>query len=294
MRSRPGPSSGRNFPHDFGLVVVGCQPACELRAPRIDRVHVERESVYLAGSYCKLSRQVSQTPWNEAHGDVKHSVQSLIVAAVGSEYRAEHVKFMGAGREDLDVRMLGTGRPFLLEFVNARSLPTAPHVRIGKDEVADRDAAYLVLEDRVNQSTDLIEIRDLRSVGKEWVKMLKNAGETKVKTYQAVVWMERAVSKSALEKLSGKAPFNIDQTTPIRVLHRRSLAVRKRMVHTIKCEAINPHFMIITLSTEAGTVRCSFVATPIWTISLHSTRCPLVSLPWGRVPVKAVAHFALL
>lgn len=198
--------------------------------------------------------QVSQTPWNEAHGDVKHSVQSLIVAVVGSQYEAEHVKFMGAGREDLDVRMLGTGRPFLLEFVNARSLPTAPHVRVGKEEVADRDATFSVLEDKVNQSTGLIEIRELRSVGKEWVKMLKNAGESKVKTYQAVVWMERPVSAAALQLLSDKAPFNIDQTTPIRVLHRRSLAVRKRMVHKIKCEAINPHFMIITLSTEAGTV----------------------------------------
>jgi tRNA pseudouridine synthase 10 len=198
--------------------------------------------------------QVSQTPWNEAHGDVRHSVQSLIVAVVGSQYEAEHIKFMGAGREDLDVRMLGTGRPFLLEFVNARSLPTAPHIRVGKEEVADRDATFSVLEDKVNQSTGLIEIRELRSVGKEWVKMLKNAGESKVKTYQAVVWMERPVSAAALQLLSDKAPFNIDQTTPIRVLHRRSLAVRKRMVHKIKCEAINPHFMIITLSTEAGTV----------------------------------------
>ena len=53
--------------------------------------------------------QVSQSPWNEAHGEVKHSVQSLISDVVALHYGAEHVKFMAAGREDLDVRMLGTG-----------------------------------------------------------------------------------------------------------------------------------------------------------------------------------------
>ena len=32
-----------------------------LRQPHVRRVHVERESVYLGGSYCKLSRQVNHT-----------------------------------------------------------------------------------------------------------------------------------------------------------------------------------------------------------------------------------------
>jgi tRNA U54 and U55 pseudouridine synthase Pus10 len=32
--------------------------------------------------------------------------------------QAEETKFVGSGREDLDVRMLGEGRPFFLEFLN--------------------------------------------------------------------------------------------------------------------------------------------------------------------------------
>jgi len=34
----------------------------------------------------------------------------------------ECVKFHGAGREDIDVRMLGRGRPFILEVINPRTL----------------------------------------------------------------------------------------------------------------------------------------------------------------------------
>lgn len=30
-------------------------------------------------------------------------------------------QFMHAGREDFDVRMLGSGRPFVLEIINARA-----------------------------------------------------------------------------------------------------------------------------------------------------------------------------
>lgn len=30
-------------------------------------------------------------------------------------------RFASSGREDVDVRMLGTGRPFVIEFVNPRT-----------------------------------------------------------------------------------------------------------------------------------------------------------------------------
>jgi len=42
-------------------------------------IRIEREPVFVGGSYCKYSRQVSQSPWNSAHGDVDDSVQTLIL-----------------------------------------------------------------------------------------------------------------------------------------------------------------------------------------------------------------------
>jgi tRNA U54 and U55 pseudouridine synthase Pus10 len=44
-------------------------------------------------------------------------------AQLAPHLRADRIKFMAAGREDMDVRMLGGGRPFVLEVLNARELP---------------------------------------------------------------------------------------------------------------------------------------------------------------------------
>lgn len=73
-------------------------------------VQLEREPVYIGGSYCKYSREVSQTPWNEKYGKLELSVQSLIADQIVEVYKPQQVKFMAAGREDVDVRMLGDGR----------------------------------------------------------------------------------------------------------------------------------------------------------------------------------------
>ena len=35
-------------------------------------------------------------------------------------FGAEEVMLHGSGREDIDVRMIGQGRPFILEFINSQ------------------------------------------------------------------------------------------------------------------------------------------------------------------------------
>lgn len=47
----------------------------------------------------------------------------VYVTQLAPHLRADRIKFMAAGREDMDVRMLGGGRPFVLEVLNARELP---------------------------------------------------------------------------------------------------------------------------------------------------------------------------
>lgn len=47
------------------------------------------------------------------------SVQEEIATVVESTFGATASKFHSAGREDIDVRMLGGGRPFVLELVGA-------------------------------------------------------------------------------------------------------------------------------------------------------------------------------
>lgn len=40
--------------------------------------------------------------------------------AIRDHFRADSATFISSGREDIDVRMLGTGRPFAVQLVNAR------------------------------------------------------------------------------------------------------------------------------------------------------------------------------
>lgn len=47
--------------------------------------------------------------------------------------------------------------------------------------------------------------------------------------------------------------LKLDQKTPLRVLHRRPLAVRCRIIHTMKSQYIDEHHFRLHLKTQAGT-----------------------------------------
>ncbi|KAJ1490712.1 hypothetical protein T484DRAFT_1934619 [Baffinella frigidus] len=234
-------------------------------------IKVEREPIFVGGHYCKYSREVSQSPWNEAHGDIGDSVQSLILKELGPHFNAGECKFMGSGREDVDVRMLGEGRPFYIELVDAKTLPSNPHLPPPAPEAAaSRPGAtpgegkergvYTQIEAAINASTSLIQVNRVRAVGRSYIQLIKSSGETKRKFYRALVWTSKEVSPARIAEINAMAtPFPIDQDTPVRVLHRRSLATRVRHIHSIKCTVVNPRFLLLDLQTEAGTYVKEFV-----------------------------------
>lgn len=66
--------------------------------------------------------------------------------------RAE-CKFVSAGREDADVRMLGAGRPFYIELINPRS-------------PQQEDRLFPIIQEEINTSPDAsaVMVRHLLSV----------------------------------------------------------------------------------------------------------------------------------
>jgi len=48
------------------------------------------------------------------------SVQEEIAKPILPYFRPKDYKFHSGGREDIDVRMLGDGRPFVLELISPR------------------------------------------------------------------------------------------------------------------------------------------------------------------------------
>eukprot|EP00439_Symbiodinium_sp_Y106_P038083 s3575_g4.t1 len=75
---------------------------------------LRRESIYLHAHYLKLSRRLPQSPWiigGERKGD--GSVEEPFLGKGDSEVQ---------GARDIDVRMLGQGRPFVVEVKDARAV----------------------------------------------------------------------------------------------------------------------------------------------------------------------------
>jgi tRNA pseudouridine synthase 10 len=179
-------------------------------------------------------------------------------------------KFCSAGREDTDVRMLGTGRPFYFELINPKC---SSHWFLSDD--------LKKLESETNSQIRLqCDTQDLPKVAvenlfvlmnpKEELHIIKSAAETKKKTYRCVLCIKSSaqekLSTALLDSFNGKyranCPVTIDQKTPIRVMHRRSLEIRKRAIHWMKLEPVSTTwklpsgaqdcFYYLDLQTQAG------------------------------------------
>ncbi|KAL7634241.1 UNVERIFIED_CONTAM: hypothetical protein RMT77_015571 [Armadillidium vulgare] len=205
-------------------------------------------SLYLAGRYNKYSRTLPQTPWFVSEDRrFNSSVQELICEPLKKSIRSEGYKFSSSGREDVDVRCLGRGRPFVIEFTN-------PH------RIHFNDDFMRILQEEVNTSSgDLIRIKDLQIINKKDTSNLKEGEDEKTKSYCALCFSTKSIPPEALENLQTIKDLVLDQMTPLRVLHRRPLSVRKRVVHSIRAESIDKKFFRLFLNTQAGTYIKEFV-----------------------------------
>jgi len=108
--------------------------------------------------------------------------------------------------------------------------------------------------------TDLLFCHDFKIVTKDFFDSLKEIEISKAKSYSCVVWVKKRITPQDCEKLSTLVKeLSLQQTTPIRVLHRRSLAVRDKVIHRLHATYINQHYMHVCLLASAGTYIKEFV-----------------------------------
>lgn len=164
---------------------------------------------------------------------------------MGEFFKPSGFKFHSGGREDIDVRMVGNGRPFVLEMLN-------PKKRFDITE-----AHLQLLADKVNEH-DYVNVTNLHFTDKTCFEHLTNAAETKVKAYCAVIKVSK-VDAELTAKLNASEDIVIKQMTPLRVLHRRTLMIRDKMIHMTRVHWLNDHYGICYLLTSAGTYVKEFV-----------------------------------
>lgn len=162
-------------------------------------------------------------------------------------------KFSASGREDVDVCMLGHGRPFVLELINPQVLKF------------DRDI-LVEFQKLVQTSTKDVGIRDLQiAANKDVQAKLKEAERSKTKTYEALCCISRPFTESDAQKLAAISNLVICQDTPVRVLHRRTLSKRQRTIYSMSTKVVvnqaypESQLFKLTLTTEAGTYIKEFV-----------------------------------
>jgi len=144
--------------------------------------------------------------------------------------------FHGAGREDVDARMLGTGRPFVIEV----------------EEPYRRTVDTERLEGDINAFAEgKVEVEGLRLASYEMVERVKGLDASK--TYRAAVEFEADVTESdlqaAIEELDGAT---IEQYTPERVDHRRAALTRVREVYSASAELDDPTHATVEIHGEGG------------------------------------------
>ncbi len=197
-----------------------------------DSIEVQRNSVSVYGRYRKLERDIPQTEWVK----FDTSVEELVAPPFLSAFRGTEAVFHGAGREDVDALMLGSGRPFVLEIKQPRR----------------RKVDLESLEREVNDGTNgAVEVDGLQFVTYGMIERVKDHDASK--TYRATVDFEETVDPSsfeaALETMEGT---NIEQRTPNRVDHRRADLVRERRVLEIDGSLTDEYAATVEIHGEGG------------------------------------------
>lgn len=208
-----------------------------------------RTPFYFGGRYLKYSRNVSQTRWiidDERMGEA--SVEEIIGGNILQACQADSFKFHAAGREDIDVRMLGPGRPFLVEVQNSRYVPS---------ELSVEDIEKLIN----NMENKLVRVKNLKLVGSQGWELMREGEAEKQKQYTALVWISRPLKDEDFQCVSSLNDLKVLQRTPIRVLHRRSPLEREKIIHWMKMETVagSSQYFLLHLCTQAGTYIKEFV-----------------------------------
>jgi tRNA pseudouridine synthase 10 len=221
-----------------------------------DRVSATINSAFVYGRYRKLERDIPQTEWPCGRCDgrgvlgeerecpqcegtgylYQASVEGLVSPPIRDAMEGSEATFHGAGREDVDARMLGTGRPFVVE------------VRDPRRRTVNVDALERVVNDHADGR---VEVEGLRLATYEMVERVKELDASK--RYRATVEFDDPVDaadfEAALSDLSGAT---VEQYTPRRVDHRRANRTRTRTVYEAAGDLADPTHATVEVHGQGG------------------------------------------
>ena len=256
-------SYGENMRNEFGRV-IGKKIAehsgkiADYRKPEIvvlvnpfaEKISLQINPLYIAGRYKKLVRGIPQSKWFCSNCQGKgcekcnwtgkmypESVEELIATPLLDVTSGIKASFHGSGREDIDARMLGKGRPFVIEI-------TKPQKRF---------LDLKKLKEIINTyAKGKVEVLNLQFADKAVVRRLKKA-ESAQKEYRVLIEFENKIATKELRLLEERLTnVMVMQKTPLRVLHRRADLTREKYIYEVKVKKLSPKKAEMKVRCQGG------------------------------------------
>lgn len=212
------------------------------------KVRIQINPIFIEGKYNKLIRGIPQTKWpcSKCKGkgckecgftgkQYPCSVEELISEHILKASKGYQAKFHGAGREDIDVLMLGSGRPFVLEI----------------KEPKIRKLDLKSLEKDINEINEgKTQYHNLKFTNRSRKAEIKVSSPDAYKVYKALVKCESKYDEDKLDTLNELN--EIQQRTPIRVSHRRADKVRIKHVLDVSYKVIDDTTFEMIIKGDGG------------------------------------------
>lgn len=263
FKGASGIAHGESIRHEFGRVygkaiAKATGKAADYLKPDIvpvinpfqETVRLQINPLFVGGRYRKLVRDIPQSEWwckrcrgrgcPRCGGTGKlypASVEAYVSKPLLETAGGGESFFHAAGREDIDVRMLGSGRPFIVEVAKPKK----------------RSIDLKQIEQAINMAgAGKVEVSELHFASKDDVRNLKR-GENAQKEYRLLAEFQNEVTDDQLrmleEKLTGAM---IRQRTPLRVVHRRADIVRERYIYKLEVKKVTLKKALLYIKCQGG------------------------------------------
>ncbi len=189
------------------------------------------------GRYWKRGRNISHTVWISRNGvrEYPYSIEEFFNDRLRELFDAERIVLHASGREDVDARMLGTGRPMVIEIKK-------PMFRYVDLELINEVLRSSLLEAVIHGKSTRLRI-----------EYLKGEGSKKRKAYKALVLTEKKISQKELAVLEESFKNRvIHQRTPKRILRRKRDILRIRRVYEVKTKILTGNLFEALIYCDGG------------------------------------------
>ncbi|KAL3274582.1 hypothetical protein HHI36_015964 [Cryptolaemus montrouzieri] len=257
---------GKVDDHTF-LKFVKIPPSIPSSSVKLVSVDLECLPLFVTGRYCKYSRLIKQVPWDYhvssntestvlpktesdttdtyTDFDSVNCVRNIIFDGLRRVFRLDKEKmtFCASGRDEPNMRCLGSGRPFCVKIeIPRKHLP---------------DELFRELEETINESPD-VAVFDMQLTNKSCLSKIKCGEEMKKKGYTLLCLIRQPRYVEEVIQIINKIGCNslcIQQFTPVRFSNRRPIHLKSKYIFSMKAMEVPGHHDLfqLTMVTQAGT-----------------------------------------